>query len=218
MQAPRGSASPPSKPKPKPKSRPKGSFPYRGPLLDGIEDVQRYRPGGYHPLDIGDTLTNGPDRYTILHKLGSGGFSTVWLVKRRRIPTQPTAIPPAGAAETASFYAIKVLCSDVGDMAENHEATVLRHLGQLGTSGHPNIVTLVDSFTVSGPNGNHRCLVFPFLGPKLGSHQVNGAMTPSQRHQVCRQLASAVAYLHAHGVCHGGKLQPYLSKQSFHRC
>ena len=200
MQAPRVSPSPPSKPKHKPGSKLKGRFPYRGLLLDGIEDVQRYRPGGYHPIDIGDTLTNGPDRYTILHKLGAGGFSTVWLVKRERTPTQPTAI------EAASFFALKILCSDVGDMAENHEATILQHLGQLGTAGHLNIVTLVDSFAVSGPNGKHRCLVFPLLGPKLASHQISGAMTPLKRYQVCRQLASAVAYLHAHGVCHGGKL------------
>ncbi|KAH6842392.1 kinase-like domain-containing protein [Chaetomium sp. MPI-CAGE-AT-0009] len=203
MQVPPVSPSAPPKPKSNPK-RKRGRYPYRTPLLDHIEDVQRYVPGGYHPVDLGDTLTNGCDRYTIVHKLGYGGFSTVWLVKRERTLTpQPAGIGTVGEGETISFHALKILCSDVGDMAEDHEATMLQHLGQLGTSGHPNIVTLEASFTVSGPNGNHRCLVFPVLGPKLGSPQVNESMTPSKRHQVCRQLASAVACLHARRVCHG---------------
>jgi serine/threonine protein kinase len=188
----------------------KGRFPYRRPILEHLEDVQLYVPGGYHPVDLGDTLTNGHNRYTIIHKLGHGGFSTVWLVKRQQTP-------PIRAAdsETSSFHALKILCSDVGDMGEDHEARVLRRLGQVGTSGgHPNIVTLEDSFTVSGPNGNHRCLVFPFLGPKLASPRAEDALNSSKRHQVCRQLASAVAFLHEKGVSHGGKLPLHFPRYS----
>jgi hypothetical protein len=40
-----------------------------------------YRPGGYHPVCLGDTFKKG--RYKIYHKLGCGGFSTVWLAKDR---------------------------------------------------------------------------------------------------------------------------------------
>ena len=42
-----------------------------------VEPLHRYRPGGYHPIHIGDTLDG---RYTVLHKLGWGSFSTVWAV------------------------------------------------------------------------------------------------------------------------------------------
>jgi serine/threonine-protein kinase SRPK3 len=38
-----------------------------------------YRPGGYHPVCLGDTFKGG--RYKVHHKLGWGGFSTVWLAK-----------------------------------------------------------------------------------------------------------------------------------------
>jgi serine/threonine protein kinase len=42
------------------------------------EWVEHYRPGGFHPVHIGDCL--GPnDRYIIHKKLGDGGYSTVWL-------------------------------------------------------------------------------------------------------------------------------------------
>lgn len=41
------------------------------------EGLERYRPGGYHPVVVGDTFKDG--RYTIFNKLGFGGYSTVWL-------------------------------------------------------------------------------------------------------------------------------------------
>lgn len=48
-------------------------------LLHSQERMTRYRPGGFHPVKLGDTFNNG--RYKIYHKLGWGGFSTVWLAR-----------------------------------------------------------------------------------------------------------------------------------------
>jgi hypothetical protein len=41
------------------------------------ERLSRYQSGRYHPVCLGDTFKDG--RYKIYHKLGWGGFSTVWL-------------------------------------------------------------------------------------------------------------------------------------------
>ena len=56
-------------------------FDLKGPngfKLDGCptwyEDIQGYRPGGHHPVHLGDTLGN---RYKVIHKLGHGGFANV---------------------------------------------------------------------------------------------------------------------------------------------
>ena len=46
------------------------------------EPLHRYRPGGYHPLALGDALKNG--RYKILHKLGWGSYSTTWAAKDQK--------------------------------------------------------------------------------------------------------------------------------------
>jgi serine/threonine-protein kinase SRPK3 len=54
-------------------------------LLFTQEPVSKYRPGGFHPVRLGDTFKGG--RYTIHHKLGWGGFSTVWLAKDKEYVT-----------------------------------------------------------------------------------------------------------------------------------
>ena len=46
------------------------------------EPLHRYKKGGYHPIGLGDLLKDG--RYRILHKLGWGGYSTVWAARDQR--------------------------------------------------------------------------------------------------------------------------------------
>ncbi|TFK77192.1 hypothetical protein BDN72DRAFT_890958 [Pluteus cervinus] len=43
------------------------------------EKFDEYRTGGYHPIHLGDYMHDG--RYEILHRLGAGASSTVWLAK-----------------------------------------------------------------------------------------------------------------------------------------
>jgi serine/threonine-protein kinase SRPK3 len=43
------------------------------------EPLDRFRKGGYHPTHLGDTLKDG--RCKIIHKLGWGGYATVWLAR-----------------------------------------------------------------------------------------------------------------------------------------
>jgi serine/threonine-protein kinase SRPK3 len=48
-------------------------------LTEDEEDLEDYRPGGYHPVSIGDEFNNS--RYVVVRKLGWGHFSTVWLAR-----------------------------------------------------------------------------------------------------------------------------------------
>ncbi|EFY86378.1 protein kinase domain-containing protein [Metarhizium acridum CQMa 102] len=120
--------------------------------------------------DIGDAICNGERVFQVMHKLGHGGFSTVWSVRSYTI---------------------------------DGELAVLRHLRTVAGPGHPNVVALHDSFQISGPDGEHHCLIFPVLGPSLRKAVVSAALPSSMRHQVCQQVASTMAFLHHYGVCHG---------------
>jgi serine/threonine-protein kinase SRPK3 len=48
-----------------------------------LEDFENYTTGGFHPIIIGDSFQNG--RYKIVHKLGFGGYSTIWLTRDREL-------------------------------------------------------------------------------------------------------------------------------------
>jgi serine/threonine-protein kinase SRPK3 len=50
-------------------------FCFAGPDLEGPD---RYQPGGYHPIYLGDVYCQ---RYRVIHKLGFGTYSTVWLAR-----------------------------------------------------------------------------------------------------------------------------------------
>jgi serine/threonine-protein kinase SRPK3 len=48
-------------------------------VSDDIEEGRAaYRPGGFHPVYIGDVFN---ERYKVINKIGYGRYSTVWLVR-----------------------------------------------------------------------------------------------------------------------------------------
>lgn len=57
--------------------------------LPELESYYDYRPGGLRPVAIGDALHG---RYRILHALGHGAFSTVWLAKDQHYNQQKSRV------------------------------------------------------------------------------------------------------------------------------
>lgn len=163
--------------------------------IDHVEEIEEYRPGGYHPVHLGDTF-NG--RYKVIHKLGSGGLSTTWLARD----------------QTAKRYrAIKILKAD--ETAMSTELRTLQWLASLQTDnpGTKHIRRLDDNFVIHGPNGNHTCLVTDAAGPSLqdlynvtGSGYAAGSrrLRADIARTVARQVVEAVDLLHSQRVCHGG--------------
>lgn len=43
------------------------------------EEPNNYQRGVYFPVELGNVFKNG--RYRVVHKLGWGGYATVWLAK-----------------------------------------------------------------------------------------------------------------------------------------
>ncbi|KAI4334303.1 hypothetical protein L6164_019013 [Bauhinia variegata] len=115
---------------------------------EGTED---YRRGGYHAVRIGDTLKNGC--YVIQSKLGWGHFSTVWLAW----DTQRSLYVALKIQKSAQHYT----------EAAMDEIKILKQIAEGDADDKKCVVKLLDHFKHSGPNGQHVCMVFEFLGDNL---------------------------------------------------
>lgn len=112
-------------------------------LEDSLEDCHEYRPGGYHPVHLGDIL--GYDaRYRVLHKIGSGLSSTVWLCRN---------------TVEAKYVAVKIIAADQSKDSPELNYMKLKYLSHQ-QSGGDKIGIPEDHFWTIGPNGTHLCLVY----------------------------------------------------------
>ncbi|KAM0227248.1 hypothetical protein ACHAP5_012214 [Fusarium lateritium] len=153
---------------------------------EGLEPLEDYQEGGYHPVHIGDSL--GPsDRYKIIHKLGHGGFGTVWLCRD---------------FVDARYIALKIMASDL-----NSDEVLDFTLSQLdqSVSGSQYIATPLNHFTIQGPNGTHQCLVLqplgPCVSPRLWLRLEKDPATMLRRFAL--QTTQALDFLHKSQICHG---------------
>ena len=163
-----------------------------GTYLEGIRDdfepLEQYQNGGYHPIHIGDVLGES-GRYRVIHKLGHGGYGTVWLCRDTVDP---------------GYVAVKVMLADV--TRERFQDLNLTRLDRT-QPGAEYVVTPLDSFSITGPNGTHQCIVLPVLGPCVSPRlwfMLRKAPGPVLR-GMAHQAALAMNFLHQNGICHGGK-------------
>ncbi|KAK0117610.1 hypothetical protein ONS95_011945 [Cadophora gregata] len=159
-----------------------------------VEGPENYKEGGFHGVVLGETFCNG--RYTVVHKLGHGGFATVWLVWDDTL---------------REYVALKIVRADQSD--KYHELEVLQYLAGLGVNLEENFICpLLNSFSFEGPNGNHLCLVFPLAGRTVdaklfGTRSNTKEDAIEKARQYGRQLAHAVAFLHSVGIVHADLTQ-----------
>ncbi|KAF6750784.1 CMGC/SRPK protein kinase [Ephemerocybe angulata] len=167
---------------------------YRPLSLCEVEDLQAYRPGGLHPCSIGDTLGNGC--YTILHKLGHGGASTVWLAQ--------------DSTSANGLVTLKVLASD-SSQRPPRELLINRKLQEVfARSEHSQHVQLIDTnFVEKGPNGTHLCFVSKRRGPSVRSvnefysQHRKSKLRGSIARKIAGQVARVVQQLHGANIVHG---------------
>ncbi|KAM0397630.1 hypothetical protein ACHAPZ_008249 [Fusarium culmorum] len=148
------------------------------------EPFYRYEPGGYHPVELGETLKDG--RYKVLHKLGWGGFSTTWAAKDQK---------------TNSYVAVKVKISKDKD---TRELEVLQALSALPKHhpGSSHINQLRDHFTIDGPNGFHECLVLEITGPNIDDAACS-RLPANIVKVVAKQVLQGLDFLAANDIAHG---------------
>lgn len=161
-------------------------------LIEGVEMIEEYEPGGYHPVLLGDLFDDG--RYKIVYKLGYGGYSMTWLARDQMLD---------------KYVAIKIMKAFVEDDEEQQIALRVSALMCEDPEETNLLSILLDSFTIHGPNGTHKCLVvepgrMSFSDAKEESPVSNCCTLRFETHRaVMGQIIQAVAKLHEKGVVHG---------------
>ncbi|KAK8037640.1 CMGC/SRPK protein kinase [Apiospora marii] len=160
------------------------------------ERIEEYRPGGFHPVHIGDVFHDG--QYKVLRKLGEGSFSTVWLARDQ---------------SNSRYVALKIVAAE---SQATTELEILRHLAQVEPVEKTQCITqLLDQFEHVGPNGTHACLVFEPMGPNLNimieellnsrprMFGLNVRYPPPMAKVILKQALQALAVLHENGIAQG---------------
>ncbi|KAL4591643.1 hypothetical protein LXL04_004613 [Taraxacum kok-saghyz] len=147
---------------------------------EGTED---YRRGGYHAIRIGDTFKHS--RYVVQSKLGWGHFSTVWL---------------AWDTHKSRYVALKVQKSAQHyTEAAMDEITILKQIAEGDPDDKKCVVKLLDHFKHSGPNGQHVCMVFEYLGDNLLTlikYSDYRGIPLHKVKQICYHVLGGLDYLH----------------------
>lgn len=173
------------------------------------EDPNSYATGRFFPVELGNRFKHG--RYQVLHKLGWGGFATIWLA-RDNVYVEPALLfcrihSDCEVSSTETNVALKF----INTALNKREHQILRHLqtSRLAdeNASHPGrdaVVQLLDDFAV---DSTHMCLVLEVLGDNLR------ARTDKDKHRrlpkvaaqsIVHQVALGVDYLWRCGVAHGG--------------
>ncbi|KAI1386761.1 kinase-like domain-containing protein [Hypoxylon trugodes] len=175
------------------------------PAVDGgeVEEREKYRPGGYHPIHFNDHL--GPNkRFLVVHKLGWNVNSTEWLCLDKR---------------TMCHRSVKVMVAEQS-VEDCPELQVLNALSEVSRNElEENCVAIPkEHFWVEGPNGRHLCFVSDLYGPSLylDSPLGTGIHTPGILTDFTFQICKGIQYLHTKGICHGD-LKPSNVRMRLHQ-
>lgn len=152
----------------------------------GVKYVIERTPHIFYPVCIGEVLNM---RYRIDHKLGHGGFSTVWMARD---------------LYKKEDIALKIMGLGVTGEHDYHMQNEIRQKVQ-DTS---RLVVYLDTFLLPGRTREgedyHRVLVLPLKGPPLSVLSVR-KLSMSTRMSAAKQLLEALESLHKSGIIHGGE-------------
>eukprot|EP00759_Apiculatamorpha_spiralis_P027709 PhF_6_TR30431/c0_g1_i1/m.44667/K08832/SRPK3, STK23; serine/threonine-protein kinase SRPK3 len=152
------------------------------------ERSKDYRKGGYHAVSINELYNN---RYRVVHKLGWGYFSTVWLVWDH----QDNRFAAMKVQKSAQHYR---------DAAMD-EIKLLSEIMQGSPTQNSCCARLLDFFDHKGPNGLHVCMIFDVLGENLlkliERYDYRGIPLPIVKN-IMKQVFIGLKYIHAMHIIH----------------
>ncbi|KAL9576977.1 MAG: hypothetical protein Q9212_006673 [Teloschistes hypoglaucus] len=160
--------------------------------LEDVQNLNYYTDGGFHPVHLEDEFCNG--RYRVVHKLGYGGYSVVWLAKDQHT-NRYVALKILRAAASSSSNESRIL-----HILEEHQSQ------QQKCQGGQYVAKLLDEFDIEGVNGQHKCLVSELAGYSIAESK-NISCVWLFPVEVARAISAKVIlgvhFLHSNGIVHG---------------
>ncbi|KND88470.1 Serine/threonine-protein kinase SRPK [Tolypocladium ophioglossoides CBS 100239] len=157
------------------------------------EQLPGYVAEDCYPIAIGEVLDS---RYREVCKLGRGVGSTVWLAKD----------------VCNSQYQVLKVCTHTSDgmapQQADHEIAVSQHLKTAPVQQHPGklgVRTVLDSFPLCGPYGQHMCILYSPLGmtfTELRNLLPGRKFEKRMLQHGIQFLLLAIDYLHKNSVVH----------------
>ncbi|TWU70488.1 hypothetical protein ED733_000646 [Metarhizium rileyi] len=151
--------------------------------VEDVEDISRYIVGGFHPVRIGDCYHG---RYRVVHKLGHGAYATIWLAKDLQL---------------MKYVALKIGIADW----ETNEADILTTLTKDKSAFNNHFPLLLDQFSLTGPNGKHKCLVLEAARCSLAASKEASwirLFNLSTARILSAQMVIAIHQIHSRGYIH----------------
>ncbi|MCJ1331836.1 hypothetical protein MMC10_008528 [Thelotrema lepadinum] len=150
----------------------------------------QYRPGGYHPIALGDVLDDG--RYRVFHKWGMGIDATIWYARDMKLDRCVT-IKIKTAERTKYSQELKILL-DLQKSSNGHD--------------RDHVIQLLNHFYIEGPNGCHQALVFELIGPGVDQTIEGAASIPEELDfeeivEAAVPLLRGLDFVHKAGHAHG---------------
>lgn len=149
-----------------------------------------------YPICIGDRINHSGHSYEIVHRLGMGAYSVVWLARDLK---------------NNESVALKVMVEGVDGEKEFSNQNLLKAAASLEGSG---LNLYQDTFLLESPYNEtrkdgkppmfHRVLVLPLAGPSLDSYQMRFERSLRSRMAAMKSLLEALRDLHKAGFVHGG--------------
>lgn len=177
-----------------------------GDLEDCCESEEQYNPqsanskGVLYPFCIGDIIHHPEGRYEIVHRLGKGAYSVVWLARDLKHNI---------------CVAFKVMVAGSIGEQEFLNQHMLKRVPQLDGS---RLNLYKDTFLLLSPYPSaaepekqlHRVLVLPLEGPSLREGLVHFDRSLRSRMAAAKSLLETLRDLHRAGFVHSGMCDPYV--------
>ena len=177
-----------------------------GDLEDCCESEEQYVPqsanskGVLYPICIGDIIHHPEGRYEIVHRLGKGAYSVVWLARDLKRNT---------------CVAFKVMVAGVigeKEFLNQHMLKKAQHLDASRLNLYTDTFLLPSPYNATGkpPTIFHRVLVLPLEGPSLSEGLVRFDRSLRSRMAAAKSLLETLRDLHQAGFVHSGMCGAYI--------